>query len=113
MSGEGPSDWFELVEIQFYPVNPDGNEPIDFARRTANAFIQQYPDMRSLLQNNSSGEVILDFFYPTATREGCLEFNAFKYFKDLESSRVICFHFARNIEDVSSTRSYEEVREDL
>lgn len=111
---ESPSDWFELVEIQFYPVNPNGNEPIDFAKRTADAFIQQYPDMRySLLQKNNSDEVILDFFYPTSTREGYLEFDAFKYFKDPSSPHVIGFYYAKNLEGINASRSSEDVLGDI
>lgn len=111
---ESPSDWFELVEIQVYPVNPAGNEPIDFANRIANAFIQQYPDMKySLLQNDNANEAILDFFYPTSTRAGYLEFNAFKFFKDPASEHVIGFHYAKNIEDSNSSRSYDTVVADL
>ena len=110
LSNETPSDWFELVEIQIYPENPDGNKPIDFARRTAAAFIQQYPDMQyALLTDNNSDAVLLDFFYPTSTREGFLEFDAFKYFKDPDSSHVICFHYAKNIEGASSSRSIDDV----
>lgn len=114
LPNESPSDWFELVEIQVYPVNPAGNEPIDFANRIANAFIQQYPEMKySLLQNDSANEVILDFFYPTSTRVGYLEFNAFKFFKDPAGSQVIGFHYAKNVEDANSSRSYDDVVADL
>lgn len=63
LPNESPSNWFELIEIQYYPVNSAGNQPIDFARRTAEAFTQQYPDMKySLLTNDNTDEVILDFF---------------------------------------------------
>jgi len=111
---ESPSDWFELVEIQFYPVNPSGNKPIDFAKRTADAFIQQYPDMQHrILQENNSDEVILHFLYPTSTREGYLEFDAFKYIQDPNSSHVICFHYAKNIEGISSSRSFDDVVGDI
>jgi len=114
LPNESPSDWFELVEIQVYPENPAGNEPIDLANRIASAFIQQYPEMKySLLQNNSANEVILDFFYPTSTREGYLEFNAFKFFKDPASEQVIGFHYAKNIEDENSSRTYDAVVTDL
>ena len=114
LPNESPSDWFELVEIQVYPVNSAGNEPIDFANRIANAFIQQYPDMKySLLQNDSANEVILDFFYPTSTREGYLEFDAFKFLKDPASGQVIGFHYAKNIEDQNSSRTYDDVVTDL
>lgn len=114
LSNESPSDWFELVEIQYYPVNPAGNQPVDFAQRTADAFIQQYPDMKySLLTNDNANEAILDFFYPTSTREGYLEFDAFKFFKDPNSSNVIGFHYAKNIEDTNSSRSYDMVVSDL
>jgi hypothetical protein len=95
-------------------VNPDGNEPIDFAERTAAAFIRQYPDMRyALLADNQSDAVILDFFYPTSTREGYLEFDAFKYFTDSGGSQVIAFHYAKNIEDFSPSRSYDDVLGDI
>lgn len=114
LPNESPADWLELVEIQVYPVNPAGNEPIDFANRIANAFIQQYPEMRySLLQNDAANEVILNFFYPTATREGYLEFNAFKFIKDPSSSHVIGFHYAKNIEDVNASRSQDELVAEL
>jgi len=114
LPNESPSDWFELVDIEIYPVNPSGNTPIDFANRTADAFKQQYPDMQySLLTKNNSDEAILDFFYPTATREGYLEFDAFKYFRDPGSSHVIGFHYAKNVEGISSSRSSDDVLSDL
>jgi hypothetical protein len=114
LPNESPSDWIELVEIQIYPVNPDGNKPLDFANRTADAFIKQYPDMRySLLTKDNADEAILDFFYPTATREGYLEFDAFKFFRDSSSSHVIGFHYAKNIEGISSSRSSDDVLGDI
>lgn len=114
---EGPSDWIELVEIQIYPVNPDGNEPIDFGNRIATAFIQQYPDMQyALLSDNNSDAVILDFFYPTSTRKETgkefLEWDAFKFFRDVDSEQVIGFHYAKNIEFISSSRSFDDVLSD-
>jgi hypothetical protein len=114
LANEGPSDWFELVEIQIYPVHPSGNKPIDFAKRTADAFIQQYPDMRyAILTDNNSDAVILHFFYPTSTREGYIEFDAFKYFSNLSGSQVIGFHYAKNIEGINSSRSFDAVLGDI
>jgi hypothetical protein len=114
LSNESPSDWFELTEIQYYPVHPTANQPADFAKRTAEAFIQQYPTMKySLLTNGNTDEAILDFFYPTSTREGYLEFDAFKFFKDPNSSQIIGFHYAKNIEDINSSRSYDNVLGDI
>lgn len=110
LPNESPSDWLELVEIQYYPVHPTANQPVEFAQRIADAFMQQYPDMQySLLTNNNTNEAMLNFFYPTATRAGYLEFNAFKFLKDPGSSRVIGFHYAKNIEDISASRSHDDV----
>jgi len=100
-----PSDWIELVAFQIFPVNPDGNKPIDFAKRTANAFMQQYPDMTyGILVDDNSEAVILDFFYPTSTRKekgkDFIEFNAFKIFRDPGSDQIIWFHYAKNIEGI-------------
>jgi hypothetical protein len=111
---ESPADWIELVEFQVYPVNPNGNQPIDFAQRTADAFIQQYPDMQyALFTDKNSEAVMLDFFYPTSTRQGFLEFDAFKYMRDTKSSQVISFHYAKNIEAASATRSSDDVLSEL
>lgn len=114
LPNESPSDWFELVEIQYYPVNSAGNQPADFAKRTAEAFTQQYPDMKySLLTNDNANEAILDFFYPTSTRQGYIEFDAFKFFRDPSTSHVIGFHYAKNIEDTNASRSYDVVLSDI
>jgi len=116
LANESPDDWFELVEFQIYPVNPDGNQPIDFANRTAAAFVQQYPDMKyALFSDKSSSSVMLDFFYPTSTRKDkdYLEFDAFKYFQDGGSTSVICLHYARNIAGTSAARPYSDVLADI
>ena len=116
LASETPSDWFELVEFQIYPVNPDGNRPVDFAKRTAAAFMQQYPDMQyALFSDKSSSSVMLDFFYPTSTRvdKDYVEFDAFKYFQDGGSPSVICLHYARNIEGVSASRPSSDVLADI
>jgi hypothetical protein len=103
-----------LVDIEVFPIVQGSNQPIDFAHRTADAFIKQYPDMHySLLTKDNSDEVILDFFYPTATREGYLEFDAFKYFMDPNSSHVLAFHYAKNIESINSSRSFDDVLGDI
>jgi hypothetical protein len=67
----------------------------------------------SLLTENNSDEVILDFFYPISTRTGYLEFDAFKYFNDPSNSHVIGFHYAKNIEDVNSSRTFDDVVDEL
>lgn len=114
LANEGPTDWIELVEFQIYPVNPDGNKPIDFAQRTAALFIQQYPEMQyALFTDKNSDAAMLNFFYPIATRDGFLEFDAFKYMRDPNSSQVIAFHYAKNIEAASSTRSTEQVLSEI
>ena len=107
LANESPDDWFELVEFQIYPLNQDGNQPVDFANRTAAAFVQQYPDMKyALFSDKSSSSAILEFFYPTSTRtdKDYLEFDAFKYFQESGSTSVICLHYARNFEGVSAAR---------
>jgi hypothetical protein len=114
LANESPVDWIELVEFQIYPVNPAGNRPIDFAKRTAEAFIQQYPEMQyALLSDKSSEAVILDFFYPTSSRQGFLEFDAFKYVRDANNSQVISFHYAKNIEAAGATRSTDDVLSEI
>ncbi len=114
LPSEGPTDWIELVEIQIYPASNPPILPLEYAKQTANSFVQQFPDMQySLISNDNSGEVILDFFYPLATREGYLEFDAFKYFSDPSGSQVICIHYAKNIEDIGSSRSYDDVLNDI
>src|SRR5262249_11731804 len=80
-----PELWMELVDFRIYPVNPNGNAPIDHAGRTAAEFKQKYPSMNfALYQDNKGTEALLDFFYPTSTRKEAgksfLEFNAFKFF---------------------------------
>lgn len=98
-SGETLSDWIELVDFQINPVNSDGNDPMDFANRTVTAFIQQYPDTQAyeISPVSNSDAIILDLLYPTATRQGFLEFDAYKYYRDPNSSQVILFHYAKNI----------------
>ena len=116
LANESPDDWFELVEFQIYPLNRAGNRPIDFANRTAAAFMQQYPDMKyALFSDKSSSSVMLDFFYPTSTRKDkdYFEFDAFKYFQDGGSTSVICLHYARNIEGISAARPESVVSADI
>ncbi len=118
LPNETPSDWIELVDFQIYPVNPDGNEPMDFARRTAAAFMKQFPDMQyALISDNNSDAVIVDFLYPGSTRKGkgknFIEWDAFLYFRDAGSSHIMSFHYAKNIEDVSSSHSFDDVLSDI
>ena len=115
---ETPSNWIELVEFQIYPVHPDGNEPMDHAKRTAAAFKQSYPYMRfALYSDKDTGAALLDFFYPTSTRKGdgeeYLEFNAFKFFRDAGSDRTMSFHYAKNIESTSTARPVATVSADI
>ena len=118
LPADDPSDWIELVEIQIYPVNPNGNQPRDFANRTAAAFEQQYPDLPlGMLANNNSAVVILDFIYPTSThqRQGrqFLEFNAFMFFPDIDTEQVIGFHYAKNIESTRPSRTMDDVNDEI
>lgn len=111
---ESPELWLELVEFQIYPINPDANEPIDFARKVADAFKKQYPHMPFALHTEeSTGAVILDFFYPTSTRKEAgkefLEFNAFKFFRAADERHTSSFHYAKNIESISEARAFEVV----
>ena len=115
---ESPELWLELVEFQIYPINPDGNEPIDFAKRVADAFIKQYPKMQFALHTEeSTGAVILDFFYPASTRKEAgkafLEFNAFKFFRAADERHTSSFHYAKNIESISESRPFEVVSSEI
>lgn len=121
LPNETPSDWIELVEFQIYPVNPDGNKPIDFARRVAAAFMQQYPNMQySLITDNNSDAAVLDFFYPTSSRKEkgkeFLEFDAFKFFSVAGGTQTMSFHYAKNIEFInpdSFLSEFEKTREEI
>jgi hypothetical protein len=110
---ETPSDWIELVEFQIYPVNPDGNKPIDFAERIGKGYKQQYPGFDYLLlADKHSDAVLLEILYPTSTHkeEGkkFLEMDIFKFYSDPNSSQVISFLYSKNI-DASSSRSSDDV----
>ena len=121
LPNESPADWIELVEIQIYPVNPDGNKPIDFAKRVAAAFLQQYPDMRyALITDNNSDAAVLDFFYPTSSRKEkgkeFLEFDAFKFFSVAGGTQTMSFHYAKNIEFInpdSFASEFKKTREEI
>lgn len=115
---ETPDNWSELVDFEVYPVRPDGNEPMDYAKRTAAAFKQKYPYMQfALYADNNTGAALLDFFYPTSTRKEkgkeFFEFNAFKFFRDADSAHTMSFHYAKNIESTSPTRSMNDVSSDI
>lgn len=115
---ETPENWLELVEFQVYPVHPEANTPIDFARRTAAALKQKYPEMQfGLYTVNGSDAALLDFFFPTSTRKEpgkqFLEFNVFKFFHDEGAAHTLTFHYARNIEGVSASRTADDVIEEL
>ena len=116
--GDTPERWLELVEFQVYPVQPEGNAPVDFARRTAAALQQRFPRMRFGLYTDEQGNTaLLDFIYPRSLRREpgrqFIEFNAFKFFRDQGSRRTLSFHYARNIEGLSRARSEADVIEDL
>jgi hypothetical protein len=115
---ESPDSWLELVEFQIYPMGQEGSAPIEFAKQVAAGFIQRYPDMQYAIYNSDSTDVVmLDFFYPTSTRkeEGkeFLEFNAFKFFLPAGEKQMIGFHYAKNIESISESRSFEIVSGDI
>jgi hypothetical protein len=121
LPNETPSDWIELVDFQIYPVNPDGNKPIDFAKRVAAAFMQQYPDMQyALISDNNSDAAVLDFFYPTSSRnekgKKFLEFDAFKFFSAASGTQTMSFHYAKNIEFISPDSflsEFKKTREEI
>jgi hypothetical protein len=115
---EGPENWLELAEFQIYPVNPNGNEPMDHAKRTAAAFKQKYPFMQfALYSDTKTGAAMLDFFYPASTRKEkgkeFLEFNAFKFFRDAGSPLTMSFHYAKNIEATGPSRPASAVSTDI
>lgn len=116
--GEAPNNWFELVQFQVYPVHPNGNEPLDHAQRTAMGFLQKYPYMQvGLYVDDRTGAAILDFFDPDSNRreDGTeyLEFSAFKFFRDADSSHTIGFHYAKNIESTNPSRDLEDVTAEI
>lgn len=118
LAQETITDWHELIEFQIYPVNPQGNKPVDFARRTAQAFKRRYPKMQlALLVEKKTGDILLDFFYPISMRKekgkSFVEFNAFKYFKDATSDHVMSFHYAKNIEGANAVRSMTDVANEI
>jgi hypothetical protein len=116
LPGEPTDKWSELVDFRLYPVHPDGNEPMDHAIRIAKAFKQQYPYMQfALYSDTKTGAAALDFFYPTSTRKNgdFLEFNAFKFFRDVETPHVLSFHYAKNIPGKSNDRTLEQVLADI
>ena len=118
LAQETPSNWIELVEFQIYPVHPDGNEPMDHAKRTAAAFKQKYPYMQfALFADSNTGAALLDFFYPESSRKekgkDFLEFNAFKFFRDAGSTHTMSFHYAKNIEDIGTARPMNSVSADI
>lgn len=113
-----PDDWIEIVEFQIYPINQDGNSPMDFAKRTAAAFKKNYPYMQhSLLSEEKTGAALLDFFYPESKRKEknreFIEFNAFKFYRELGGNRTIAVHYAKNIENTKTTRKNEDVVNDI
>jgi hypothetical protein len=120
-SNETPSDWIELVDFQVYPVNPNGNKPVDFAQRAAAAFMQQYPDMKySLITDKNSDAAVLDLFYPDSTRKESgkqfFEFDAFKFFSSADGSQTISFHYAKNIEFLDADSfliEFKKTREEI
>ena len=114
LANETPDNWLELVEFQIYPVHPEGNEPMDHAKRTAAAFKKKYPYMQfALFSDNNTGAVLLDFFYPESSRKekgkDFLEFNAFKFFRDAGSDHTMSFHYAKNIEGTNPSRPMNDV----
>ena len=117
-AGQTPRDWLELVEFQIYPVHPEGDEPLDHAKRTAAAFKKKYAHMRFAVHSDKrSGAIMLDFFYPNSTRKErgkeFLEFNAFKFFRDGSGERTLSFHYAKNIEGPHASRPMSEVSADI
>lgn len=118
LSNEAPEHWLEMVEFQVYPAHPQGNDPMDHAKRTAAAFKQKYPYMQfSLLTDKKTGSALLDFFYPESTRKekdkSFLEFNAFKFFREADSPNTMSFHYAKNIEAPSLSRPMEKVSAEI
>lgn len=118
LASETPENWLELVEFQVYPAHPDGNEPMDHAKRTAAAFKKKYPYMQfAMYSDNKTGAALLDFFYPESTRKEngkeFLEFNAFKFFRDAGSNHTMSFHYAKNIEGIGVSRPMNDVSGDI
>jgi hypothetical protein len=108
----------ELVDFRVYPVNPNGNAPIDHAGRMAAEFKKKYPSMNfALYEDKKASAALLDFFYPTSTRKEAgknfLEFNAFKFFSDPTTGKTISFHYAKQIESMSDSRRMDDVLEDI
>ena len=71
----------------------------------------------ALHTEESTGAVILDFFYPASTRKESgktfLEFNAFKFFRAADEQHVSSFHYAKNIESISDARAFEVVSSEI
>ncbi len=118
LSNETPENWLEMVAFEIYPVHPEGNEPMDHAKRTAAAFKQKYPYMQfALFTGKNTDAALLDFFFPESTRKekdkNFLEFNAFKFFRSAGSPYTMSFHYVKNIEGTSASRPMERVSSDI
>jgi len=118
-ANENPEDWLERIEFDIHPLQPDdNNDPIDYARRVAEAFKQENPNMDyALTSDGRAGVAYLDFFYPHSSRretgKDYLEFNAFKFLRDRGSHRIIVFHYLKNIEGMSAYRPMSDVSTEI
>lgn len=118
LTGENPSDWYEMLEFQIYPTDSQGDKPVAFAKRVAGAFKSKYPKMPlSIYTNDKTGEAMLYVLYPTSTRKAddkkYLEFDGFKFFRDPVSKRVLCIHYAKNIEAPSASHPMTDVATEI
>ena len=118
LAQEAPDSWLERVEFQIYPKHPNGNKPVDFAKRAAAAFKNNHPGMEYALSPDSTSDAVyLDYFYPTTahkeTGRGFVEFNAFKFYRDAGSPFVFSFHYTKMIEGINPSRPMSDFVDDI
>jgi hypothetical protein len=92
--------WDELVSVGIYTPNLENHGPKDYATNTVNGFKQRFPKSPSeIFADTTSTRVIADVMYPISTRADgkFMEFDAFLFYTDPVTSKVMNIHYAKNI----------------
>lgn len=99
LANESPTSWTTFADFRAYGVTA-GNDPVMQARALAQVIQIANPKVRyAIFISNDRQTALIDFatWSPESIKDGYVEFNAFRFFKDSADGPVLSFHYVKKI----------------
>jgi hypothetical protein len=99
LANESPTSWTAFADFRAYAVTA-GNDPVMQARALAQVIQIANPKVRySIFISNDRQTALIDFatWSAESLKGGYVEFNAYRFFKDLPNGPVLSFHYVKKM----------------